>query len=58
VGGCLPGFDRAIQVEKFKEFGRIDILLNNAGMSAIAESSVQVSEEHFDKIVDGGRYAP
>ncbi len=33
------------------EFGRIDILVNNAGMSPVAESSVDVSEALFDKIV-------
>jgi NAD(P)-dependent dehydrogenase (short-subunit alcohol dehydrogenase family) len=38
--------DRAVD-----KFGRIDILVNNAGMSPISESSVQVSEALFDKIV-------
>lgn len=32
-------------------FGRIDILVNNAGMSPVSESSVQISETLFDKVV-------
>jgi NAD(P)-dependent dehydrogenase (short-subunit alcohol dehydrogenase family) len=39
-------------VEKsLKAFGCIDILVNNAGMSPIAASSLETSEELFDKIV-------
>jgi len=33
------------------EFGRLDILVNNAGMSPLAPSSVETSEELFDKVV-------
>ena len=32
-------------------FGRIDILVNNAGMSPLAPSSLETSEELFDKVV-------
>lgn len=32
-------------------FGRIDVLINNAGIAPVAESSFAVSEELFDKIV-------
>lgn len=35
----------------YAEFGAIDILVNNAGMSPLAPSSVDTSEELFDKIV-------
>jgi NAD(P)-dependent dehydrogenase (short-subunit alcohol dehydrogenase family) len=37
--------------QAINKFGRIDILVNNAGMSPVSESSVQVSEALFDKIV-------
>jgi NAD(P)-dependent dehydrogenase (short-subunit alcohol dehydrogenase family) len=36
----------------YERFGRVDILVNNAGMSPIAPSSVETSEELFDKVVD------
>src|SRR3546814_12411519 len=32
-------------------FGRVDVLLNNAGMSHLAPSSADTSEELFDKVV-------
>jgi len=32
-------------------FGRIDVLINNAGMSPLAPSSVETSEALFDKVV-------
>jgi NAD(P)-dependent dehydrogenase (short-subunit alcohol dehydrogenase family) len=35
----------------YTAFGHIDVLVNNAGMSPLAPSSVQTSEELFDKIV-------
>jgi NAD(P)-dependent dehydrogenase (short-subunit alcohol dehydrogenase family) len=40
------------------EFGRIDVLVNNAGMSPLAESSVATSEALFDKIVGVNFKAP
>ncbi len=36
----------------YAEFGKVDVLVNNAGMSPLAPSSAQTSEELFDKIVD------
>jgi len=35
----------------YREFGRIDVLINNAGMSPVAESSLATSEDLFDKVV-------
>ncbi len=35
----------------YAEFGKVDILVNNAGMSPLAPSSLETSEELFDKIV-------
>jgi NAD(P)-dependent dehydrogenase (short-subunit alcohol dehydrogenase family) len=37
--------------QSYVTFGRIDILVNNAGMSPLAPSSLETSEELFDKIV-------
>ncbi len=36
----------------YAEFGRVDVLVNNAGLSPTAPSSVEVTEALFDKIVD------
>jgi NAD(P)-dependent dehydrogenase (short-subunit alcohol dehydrogenase family) len=35
----------------YDAFGRIDVLVNNAGMSPVAPSSRETSEELFDKVV-------
>ena len=35
----------------YREFGRVDVLVNNAGMSPLAPSSVDTSEDLFDKVV-------
>ena len=44
--------DTAWWVERaYAEFGRIDVLVNNAGMSPVANSSLETSEELFDKVV-------
>ena len=43
----LPGLVDAA----YEAFGRIDVLVNNAGMSPLAPSSVETSEELFDKVV-------
>jgi NAD(P)-dependent dehydrogenase (short-subunit alcohol dehydrogenase family) len=37
--------------EAYAAFGRVDILVNNAGMSPLAPSTVDTSEELFDKII-------
>lgn len=36
----------------YAHFGRVDILINNAGMSPLSASSSETSEALFDKIVD------
>lgn len=36
----------------YAEFGRVDVLINNAGMSPLAPSMVEVTEALFDKIVE------
>jgi NAD(P)-dependent dehydrogenase (short-subunit alcohol dehydrogenase family) len=43
----LPGLVDAA----YDTFGRLDVLVNNAGMSPLAPSSAEVSEELFDKVV-------
>jgi NAD(P)-dependent dehydrogenase (short-subunit alcohol dehydrogenase family) len=35
----------------YAEFGRVDVLVNNAGMSPLAPSSAETGEELFDKVV-------
>jgi NAD(P)-dependent dehydrogenase (short-subunit alcohol dehydrogenase family) len=35
----------------YAEFGRVDVLVNNAGMSPLAPSSEETSEELFDKVI-------
>ncbi|NNN29249.1 glucose 1-dehydrogenase [Streptomyces sp. S3(2020)] len=35
----------------YEEFGRVDVLVNNAGMSPVAPSSAQTGEELFDKVI-------
>ncbi|MGE0742510.1 MAG: SDR family NAD(P)-dependent oxidoreductase [Hyphomonadaceae bacterium] len=37
--------------QSYAAFGRVDILINNAGMSPLAPSSLETSEDLFDKIV-------
>jgi len=48
----------ALMARAVAEFGRIDILVNNAGMSPLAPSSVETSEELFDKVVAVNFKAP
>lgn len=38
--------------EVYQRWGRADVLINNAGISPLAPSSAETSEELFDKIVD------
>jgi NAD(P)-dependent dehydrogenase (short-subunit alcohol dehydrogenase family) len=52
--GCHVGRWHELQSlvdRSYEAFGRIDVLVNNAGMSPLAASSLAVSEELFDKIV-------
>ncbi len=35
----------------YREFGRVDVLINNAGMSPLAPSLVETTEALFDKVV-------
>ncbi len=35
----------------YEHFGKVDVLVNNAGMSPLAPSSAQTSEELFDKVI-------
>ena len=48
----------ALVGRSIEAFRRIDILVNNAGMSPLAPSSVETSEELFDKIVAVNFKAP
>ncbi|WP_326522839.1 SDR family NAD(P)-dependent oxidoreductase [Sphingomonas sp.] len=41
----------ALADRPWQEFGRLDILINNAGMSPLADGSSAVSEALFDKVV-------
>jgi NAD(P)-dependent dehydrogenase (short-subunit alcohol dehydrogenase family) len=42
--------DRLVETV-YAEFGRVDVLINNAGMSPLYPSLVEVTEELFDKVV-------
>jgi NAD(P)-dependent dehydrogenase (short-subunit alcohol dehydrogenase family) len=42
----------ALTEAAYARFGRVDVLINNAGMSPVAPSSLETSETLFDKIVD------
>jgi NAD(P)-dependent dehydrogenase (short-subunit alcohol dehydrogenase family) len=52
---CHVGYwDRleALANDAWDAFGKLDVLVNNAGMSPLAPSSLETSEALFDKIVD------
>lgn len=36
----------------YETFGRVDVLINNAGISPVAPSSLETSEDLFDKVMD------
>ena len=36
----------------YKEFGKVDVLVNNAGMSPLYPALVDISEDLFDKVID------
>lgn len=42
--------DRLVETA-YEKFGRVDVLVNNAGMSPLYESLVDVSEELYDKVL-------
>ena len=49
--GEWSGLESLVQAAK-EHYGRLDILINNAGMSPVAPSMLETSEAHLDKIVD------
>lgn len=49
--GQWDGLEKAVQ-SVVKHYGRIDVLVNNAGMSPVAPSLLETSEALFDKIID------
>ncbi|NYI75538.1 glucose 1-dehydrogenase [Nocardioides panzhihuensis] len=48
--GHWAGIDALVETA-YAAFGQIDVLVNNAGMSPLAPSSAETSEELFDKVV-------
>ena len=48
--GRWDDLDRLVETA-YDEFGKIDVLVNNAGMSPLAPSSAETSEELFDKVI-------
>ncbi|MFK7733418.1 MAG: SDR family NAD(P)-dependent oxidoreductase [Pseudomonadales bacterium] len=49
--GQWDGLEKAVQ-HVVDHYGRIDVLVNNAGMSPVAPSLLETSEALFDKIID------
>ena len=41
----------ALTEQAYAAFGKVDVLVNNAGMSPLAPSSAETSEELFDKVI-------
>ena len=42
----------ALAKRALDHFGRVDVLVNNAGMSPLYSSAVEISEELYDKVMD------
>jgi NAD(P)-dependent dehydrogenase (short-subunit alcohol dehydrogenase family) len=55
--GHWPELDEMVDTV-YAEFGKVDVLINNAGMSPIYASLDEVSEELFDKVVGVNLKAP
>jgi NAD(P)-dependent dehydrogenase (short-subunit alcohol dehydrogenase family) len=49
--GRWADIDRLVDTV-YQRFGRIDVAINNAGMSPLSPSSVETSEALFDKVLD------
>ena len=49
--GSWADMDRLAE-EAYGRFGKVDVLVNNAGMSPLYPSLLEVSEELYDKVVD------
>lgn len=49
--GHWDGLQNAVQ-QVVDHYGRIDVLVNNAGMSPVAPSLLETSEALFDKVID------
>ena len=41
----------ALVESSYREFGRIDVLINNAGMSPVVSSSLETAEDLVDKVI-------
>lgn len=55
--GRWADLERLVEVS-YERFGQVDILVNNAGMSPLASSSLETSEELFDKVIGVNFKAP
>lgn len=55
--GSWDDCDRLVDAA-YAEFGRVDVLVNNAGMSPLYPSLVDVSQELFDKVIAVNLRAP
>jgi NAD(P)-dependent dehydrogenase (short-subunit alcohol dehydrogenase family) len=49
--GRWDGLERLVEAA-YGEFGKVDVLINNAGMSPVSASSVSTTEDLMDKVLD------